>query len=246
MRRSARMNPSQERAWNGHADRLVVAVPRGERSTSIRADAAVDWSAVFGRAAPLMVEIGSGRGKALAALARAHPDANVVGFEVFQPAVASTLSLLAREGIGNVRLVLADGVQGLSKLVAPGTLAQLWTFFPDPWHKARHHKRRLIEPGFAALATSRLALGAHWRLATDWEEYALAMREVLDATPGLANAEGGWAPRYAERPVTKYEARGLAAGRTVYDLDYVRSPTSAQSDLVVRTPLPEPDGEESW
>lgn len=263
VRRSARMNPSQEKAWAAHAPRLVVEVPRGDRSTSIRPDAGVDWSATFGREAPLMIEIGSGRGEALAALAAAHPEANVVAFEVFQPAVASALSLLARAGIDNVRIVLADGAQGLRRLVGPGELAQLWTFFPDPWHKARHHKRRLVDPGFAALAASRLATGAHWRLATDWEDYALAMREVLDAAPGLAPAPGadadGWAPRYADRPVTKYEARGAAAGRTIHDLDYVRTtdPVDAPAedadgagaeepvgDLVHRTPLARPRGED--
>lgn len=240
------MNPSQERAWRGQSGRLLVDVPHGERSTSISPDATVDWATEFGRDAPLMVEIGSGRGEALAAVAEAHPDANVIGFEVFQPAVASTMSLLTREGITNARLVLADGVEGLRRLVAPGSLSQLAVFFPDPWHKARHHKRRLIDPAFAALAASRLALGAHWRLATDWEEYALAMREVLDAEPGLVNAEDGWAPRYVDRPLTKYEARGLAAGRTIYDLDYVRAPAEPLPDLVHRTPLPEPHGEPAW
>ena len=255
------MNPSQERAWATHAERLVIDVPRGERSTSISPDAGVDWAAEFGRDAPVMVEIGAGRGEALAALAQAHPDANVVAFEVFQPAAASALSLLAREGVHNARIVLADGSQGLRRLFEPGGLAQLWTFFPDPWHKARHHKRRLVDPDFAALAASRLAPGAHWRLATDWEDYAWAMREVLDVAPGLspapdADAEG-WAPRYPARPVTKYEARGMQAGRRIHDLDYIRtdepvSPPPAPDaeaapvgDLVHRTPLPGPHPDEA-
>lgn len=258
VRRSARMNPSQQKAWDNHAARLVIDVPAGERSTSVADDAGVDWSAEFGRTAPLMVEIGAGRGEALAALAHAHPDADVVAFEVFQPAVASALSLLARQDITNARIVLADGTQGLRRLFAPGEIAQLWTFFPDPWHKARHHKRRLIDPGFAALAASRLAPGAHWRLATDWEDYAQAMRAVLDATPGLApgtvlDAEG-WAPRYPARPVTKYEARGTSAGRRIHDLDYVRTtdalpqpdpPDAAVPDLVHRTALPHPHPDEA-
>ncbi len=258
------MNPSQEKAWAAHAGRLVVNVPRGERSTSIAPDARIDWAAEFGREAPLMVEIGAGRGEALAALAQAHPDANVVAFEVFQPGVASALSLLARAGVHNARVVLADGGQGLRRLFAPGELAQLWTFFPDPWHKARHHKRRLIDPDFAALAASRLTPGAHWRLATDWEDYAVAMREVLDGAPGLrpspdADAEG-WAPRYAARPVTKYEARGANAGRRIHDLDYLRTDAPVATppehpdttpeahpvdDLVHRTPLPGPHPDEA-
>lgn len=221
------MNPSQEKAWAQHASRMVVDVPSGDRSTSIREDAAVDWAAEFGRAAPLMVEIGAGRGEALAALAQAHQDANVVAFEVFVPAVASTLSLLAREGVQNARVVLADGARGLARLFRPGELSQLWTFFPDPWQKARHHKRRLVGQEFAALAVSRLGAGAHWRLATDWEDYALTMRGVLDATPGLlpapSTAQDGWAPRYDDRPLTKYEARGVDAGRRIFDLDYIRT-----------------------
>lgn len=245
------MNPSQERAWAQHANRLIVDVPRGDRSTSIREDARVDWAAAFGREAPLMAEVGAGRGEALAAVALAHPEANIVAFEVFAPAVASALSLLARAGVENARLVLADGAQGLARLFLPGELAQLWTFFPDPWHKARHHKRRLVCPEFAALAASRLAAGAHWRLATDWEGYALVMREVLDAAPGLRPAHGtgpgGWAPRYRVRPVTKYEARGVEAGRQIYDLDYIRTgdlvepqATPVVGDLVHRTRLGPP------
>jgi len=240
VRRSSRMNPSQERAWRAHADRWVVRVPARERSTSVHPDARVDWDAEFGRSAPLIVEGGSGRGEALVALAGLHPEANVVAFEVFEPAVASTLSRIAHEGLGNVRVVLADGAEGLEHLFVPGSVAEVWTFFPDPWHKPRHHKRRLVDPAFAALVASRLVPGGLWRLATDWADYAVRMREVLDATPGLENAADGWAPRFAERPVTKYEARGLAAGRTVYDLVYRRK---AADDLVKRTPLPGATGE---
>ncbi|WP_342373161.1 tRNA (guanosine(46)-N7)-methyltransferase TrmB [Propioniciclava soli] len=226
VRRSARMNPSQEKAWDSHAGRLVVDIPPRVTSTSVHPEAHVDWDAVFGRRAPLAVEIGSGRGEALVALAEAHPDWNIVAFEVFQPAVASTLGRIARQGVENVRIVLANGVEGLTVLVPPASLTELWTFFPDPWHKPRHHKRRLVSPDFAALVAARLTPSGTWRLATDWADYAEAMRAVLDAAPGLVNAhasDGGWAPRFAERPLTKYEARGLAAGRTVYDLTYVRA-----------------------
>lgn len=236
VRRSARMNPSQARAWALHAPRLVVDVPRRELSTSVHPDARVDWEAVFGRRAPLAVEIGSGRGEALVALAERHPEWNIVAFEVFQPAVASTLGRIARHGVDNVRLVLANGVEGLDRLVAPGSLTELWTFFPDPWHKPRHHKRRLVGREFAALAASRLAPGGVWRLATDWDDYAEAIRATLDATEGLANAHDGWAPRFVDRPLTKYEARGLAAGRTVHDLEY--RATRRVGDLVHRTPKP--------
>ena len=186
------MNASQEKAWTTLADDLVIRVPARELSTSVHPDAHVDWAATFGREAPLFVEIGSGRGEALVALAEQHPEANVVAFEVFQPAVASTLSRINRHGVTNVRVVLANGVEGLEHLFAPVTVAELWTFFPDPWHKPRHHKRRLVSPEFAELVASRLVPGGQWRLATDWADYAEAMREVLDVAPGLVNVHGGW------------------------------------------------------
>lgn len=234
MRRSARMNDSQRRAWDDHADRLVVDVPARELSTSVHPDARVDWAAAFGRAAPLAVEIGSGRGEALVALAERHPQLNVVAFEVFAPAVASTLSRIVRHGVDNVRVVMVNGVEGMQHLVAPGALAELWTFFPDPWHKPRHHKRRLVSPEFGALVASRLTPDGVWRLATDWADYADAMREVLDATAGLTSCHDGWAPRFADRPVTKYEARGLEAGREVRDLCYRRDGEPVVGDLTHR------------
>lgn len=237
VRRSARMNPSQQKAWDAFADTYVLDIPTRELSTSIHPDARVDWAETFARVAPLSVEIGSGRGEALVELAQLHPDANVVAFEVFQPAVASTLSHMNRAGVTNVRIVMANGVEGLTHLFGPSSLTELWTFFPDPWHKPRHHKRRLVSPEFAALVASRLTADGVWRLATDWPDYADAMREVLDAAPGLCNRHRGWAPRFADRPVTKYEARGLAAGREVRDLAYGRIPVvRATDDLVFRTP----------
>ncbi|WP_040157773.1 tRNA (guanosine(46)-N7)-methyltransferase TrmB [Nigerium massiliense] len=227
VRRSARMNDSQRRAWETHAGRYLVEVPTRETSTSIAEDAHVDWDAAFGRHAPRVVEIGPGRGEALASLAAAHPEVDIVAFEVFEPAVASLMGRLARDGLTNVRVVVGNGAEGLERLFAPASVAELWTFFPDPWHKARHHKRRLVGPAFAGLAASRLADGGRWRLATDWDDYALAMRDVLDAAPGLQNEHAGWAPRWDARPVTKYEQRGLDAGRRVHDLTYRRLPRAA-------------------
>lgn len=231
VRRSARMNDSQLKAWEAWNEARVVRVPQGETETSIATGAHVDWDEAFGRHAPLVVEIGSGTGDSLVAMAAAHPEANVVAFEVFQPAVASTLGKLARAGVDNVRIVMADGEQGLERLFAPGSITELWLFFADPWHKARHHKRRLVSPAFAQLVRSRLVDGGLWRLATDWEDYAQWMREVLDVAPGLVNEHldaadpetTGWAPRLATRPVTKYERKGLEAGRTIFDLTYRRA-----------------------
>jgi tRNA (guanine-N7-)-methyltransferase len=223
VRRSARMNDSQQRAWDAYRDAWVVDLPSGERQTSVAPGASVDWPSVFGRRAPLKVEIGSGGGHAVVALAAAMPEADIVAFEVFTPAVASTLGRLARHGVGNVRLVVADGAQAMATVFGESTVSELWTFFPDPWHKARHHKRRLVSPEFARLVASRLTADGVWRLATDWDDYAQAMREVLDAEPGLVNMYGGWAPRYDPRPVTKYEQRGRDAGRTIRDLAYRRA-----------------------
>lgn len=222
VRRSARMNESQLKAWQKHHDAWVIEVDAAERETSVAAHAQVDWSASFGRRAPLMVEIGCGTGHAITALAEVHREANLIGFEVFTPSVASTLSRVARHNLSNVRLVVADGAQGVETLFEPASITELWTFFPDPWHKARHHKRRLVNPRFADVVASRLVPGGVWRLATDWADYAEAMRETLDANDVLVNDHDGWAPRFEQRPLTKYEQRGLDAGRTVFDLTYRR------------------------
>lgn len=223
VRRSTRMNESQTKAWERHADEFIVDFPSGEMDTSLAEGAQVNWAAEFGREAPLIVEIGSGAGDSLVPMAAGRPECNVVAFEVFEPAVASTLGRLGREGVSNIRLALVDGAQALPQLFDDGTISELWTFFADPWHKKRHHKRRLVDAAFGDVVAAKLAPGGLWRLATDWEDYALWMREQLDDHPGLTNVHGGWAPRLAERPVTKYEARGLAAGRTVYDLTYRRA-----------------------
>ncbi len=212
------MNVSQERAWAAHRDSYVVEVAREERTTSVAEQPVLDLAGLYGRHAPLIVEIGSGTGHALAAAALARPDADHLAFEVFAPAVASTVGRLAAAGVRNVRIVLADGVQGLARLLAPESVAEVRIWFPDPWHKARHAKRRLMSAEFGDLVASRLAPGGVLRLATDWDDYAAHVRDVLDAHPRFRSL--GAVPRFAERPLTKYEARGIAAGRTIHDLAY--------------------------
>lgn len=221
VRRSTRMNPSQERAWAERARHLIT-VRRGPTSVSVATGNAVDWAEEFGREAPLVAEIGPGTGDSLVTMAAGHPERDHVGFEVFRPAMASTMIKLNQTKIANVRLVEADGVEALHRLFGPGSLQEVWTFFPDPWHKARHHKRRLIGVEFGALVASRLRPDGVWRIATDWEDYAEHCRELLDRHPDLENVHHGWAPRFAERPLTKYELRGVRAGRNVHDLTYRR------------------------
>jgi tRNA (guanine-N7-)-methyltransferase len=212
-RRGSRFTPTQARAWEEHHRAWVIP------DEAVDAEA-FEWADWFGREAPLAVEIGSGVGEATVALAARRPATNVLALEVWRPGVAETLGRLAAAGVDNVRLLGVDAVWTLEHLVAPGSVQELWTFFPDPWPKTKHHKRRLVTPDFAALAADRLAPGGTWRLATDWQEYADRMREVLDAEPRLA---GGVADRWPERPTTRFERKGLAAGRSVTDLAYTRA-----------------------
>jgi tRNA (guanine-N7-)-methyltransferase len=215
-RRGSRFTPNQAAAWEAHHEAWVIPDEAVDRPDFTFAD----W---FGRQAPLIVEIGSGVGEATAALAAARPAYDVLAFEVWRPGVADTLWRVAEAGAENVRLVSVDAAWSLEHLFGAGEVAELWTFFPDPWPKTRHHKRRLVGSAFASLAASRLAPGATWRLATDWSSYAEQMRAVLDAEPLLT---GGVVERWAERPVTKFERKGLEAGRSITDLAYRRVATS--------------------
>ncbi|HWA66918.1 MAG TPA: tRNA (guanosine(46)-N7)-methyltransferase TrmB [Mycobacteriales bacterium] len=209
-RRGTRLTEAQQRAWDAGAERYVLP-PATQTVEGFRITDAFD------RAAPLAVEIGFGVGESLLALAVARPDWNVVGFEVWQPGHAACLAALSGPQPANVRLSTLDAAWCLEHIVAPSSIEELWTFFPDPWPKPRHHKRRLVGPAFAALAASRLAPGGVWRLATDWPHYAVQMQEVLDAEPLLS---GGVTERYDARPLTRFERRGIAAQRPIVDLAY--------------------------
>jgi tRNA (guanine-N7-)-methyltransferase len=217
------MRPNQHRAWQIYRDRFVLEVARLDTSTSIHPATSIDLAEAFGRDAELIVEIGPGTGESLIPMAEARPYANMLAFEVYRPAIARMLGQLARKGLDNVRIVEADAVAGLERLLQPGSIDAIWIFFPDPWPKPRHHKRRLITPGFAALAASRMKVGAALRIATDSADYAEWMRNVLDDDPRLASAHpDGWAPRWRDRPITQFEQRGLDAGRGIFDLTYHR------------------------
>jgi tRNA (guanine-N7-)-methyltransferase len=211
-RRGSRFSERGRAAWDRRADTWVIPDEAVD-------DPGFDLSAWFGRSAPLVVEIGSGVGESLVALAGTRPSYDVLAFEVWRPGVAGALWRLEAAGVDNVRLLSVDAVWSMRHLFAPGSITELWTFFPDPWPKKRHHKRRLVQPDFVRDAATALAEGGAWRLATDWSEYADAMRAVLDQEPLLS---GGVTERWEERPLTRFERRGLDEGRTVTDLTYRR------------------------
>jgi tRNA (guanine-N7-)-methyltransferase len=189
--------------------------------------APLDPREVFGRAAPLVLEIGPGMGNATAAMAAADPGRNYLAAEVHAPGVANLLQLVEEQNLANIRVAHGDALELLEQRLAPGSLAAVHAYFPDPWPKARHHKRRLFQPVHVALLRSRLAPGGTLHAVTDWPDYAHVIREVLDADPELHNpyrerTPGGWAPRQPQRPKTKYERRALAEGRAVRELIFQR------------------------
>lgn len=210
--RAGRMGTGQQRALDELGPRFVLPYT----------DHAADFSGVFGRVAPTVLEIGFGMGHATAEIAQARPDTDFVGVEVHTPGVGALLKRIGEMGLGNVRIVQHDAVQVLEHMVAPTSLAGVHVFFPDPWHKKKHHKRRLIQPPLVALIASRLAPGGVLHCATDWQPYAEQMLEVLSAEPLLANTAEGYAPRPDYRPLTKFEQRGLRLGHGVWDLVFRR------------------------
>ncbi len=189
--------------------------------------ARVDLDQVFGRTAAKILEIGCGMGETTVAIAAAHPQNDYLGVEVHTPGVGSLLKLIAEKGIGNLRVVQHDAVEVLRDMLGESSLDGVHIYFPDPWPKKRHHKRRLIQLPFAALLASRLKPGGYLHLATDWQEYAEQMLEVLSATPALNNSGEGFALRPAWRPVTKFEIRGLRLGHGVWDLLFHRTAAPA-------------------
>lgn len=178
----------------------------------------LEASAVFGRVAPLVVEIGFGMGEATAQIAQTLPDVDFIGCEVHEPGVGALLKRIGDQHITNLRIVRHDAVEVMQHMVNPETLAGVHVFFPDPWHKKRHHKRRLIQPAFVTLLASRLAPGAYLHCATDWQPYAEQMLEVLSAEPALKNTAADYAAKPHYRPLTKFENRGLRLGHGVWDL----------------------------
>jgi tRNA (guanine-N7-)-methyltransferase len=178
----------------------------------------LDFAAAFGRAAPTVFEIGFGMGETTAHIAAHMPGTNFLACEVHTPGVGSLLKLIGEQQLENLRLVQHDAFEVVTNMIPENSLAGVHVFFPDPWHKARHNKRRLIQPPFVALLASRIAPGGYLHCATDWQEYADQMLEVLGGDPALENTAEGFAPRPEYRPVTKFENRGLKLGHGVWDV----------------------------
>jgi tRNA (guanine-N7-)-methyltransferase len=184
--------------------------------------AVFNFDQAFARSAPTILEIGFGMGDTTAKIAAGMPDKNFIGVEVHTPGVGSLLKLIGEQGLNNLKIIQHDAVEVITNMIAPNSLAGVHIFFPDPWHKARHNKRRLIQGPFINLLVSRLMPGGYLHCATDWQEYAEQMLQVLGDEPALQNTAQGYAPRPAYRPVTKFENRGLRLGHGVWDLVFTK------------------------
>lgn len=210
--RQGRFSPAQQRARDQLLPRFGIAyVP-----------AILDLAAAFGRSNPKILEIGSGMGEATAAIAEAQPDRDFLAVEVHSPGVGGLLKLIEEKGLSNVRVIQHDAAEVVDRMIAPGALAGIHVFFPDPWPKKRHHKRRLLQPAFIHALALRLAPGGYLHAATDWEEYAADILAAASAEPLLANTTTAFALRPAYRPATKFESRGRALGHAVRDLVFTR------------------------
>lgn len=268
-RAGGRLSPAQASALERHGAHYVVPVPRQDAIRTVHKSFRLDPASVFGHPGetrPLVVEVGSGGGEVILAHAAANPGVDHLAVEVWETAIAKIVRDAARAGLDNVRVVPADASQLLATALPVGSVSEVWVFFPDPWRKPRHHKRRLVSTGFAMSVARVLRSGGVWRLATDWSDYAFQMRDVLEAMAaqpaglrqdssqpllafpdagarpelGLDTAEpgslgngvdpgsptgvlGGWCPRFEGRVVTRFEQRGIDAGRTIRDLRAVRT-----------------------
>jgi tRNA (guanine-N7-)-methyltransferase len=210
--RAGRMGPGQQRALDELGPRFVLPY----------CPEPLNLAATFGRAAPTVLEIGFGMGDATAQIAAALPGTNFIGIEVHAPGVGALLKRIGEMGLNNLRLIQHDAVEVLDHMIAPASLAGVHIYFPDPWHKKRHHKRRLIQPGWVRQLSTRLSPGGYLHCATDWLPYAEQMLEVLSNEPSLVNSANTYAPRPAWRPLTKFEQRGLKLGHGVWDLLFTR------------------------
>jgi len=210
--RQGRMSPAQSQAITRLWPRYGID----------HAAAPLDLERTFARRAPVVLEIGCGMGETTAAIANARRDTDFIGVEVHGPGVGALLARIDALGLTNVRVIRHDAVDVVADMIAPASLAGVHVFFPDPWPKKRHHKRRLLQPAFVSDLAARIAVGGYFHAATDWEDYATQMLATLAAEPLLRNTVSGFAPRPASRPLTKFEARGQRLGHAVFDLVFER------------------------
>ena len=211
--RQGRMSPAQQRALDTLLPRLGIAY----------APAPLDFAAAFGRSAPVILEIGFGMGETTAAIAAAHRGHDFLGLEVHGPGVGALLNRIEAAGLSNVRVIQHDAVDVVAQMIPAASLAGIHVYFPDPWPKKRHHKRRLLQPAFVHALAHRLAPGGYLHAATDWDDYAQEILATLSAETLLANTAADFAPRPAWRPQTKFETRGLKLGHGVRDLVFRRA-----------------------
>ena len=210
--RQGRISPAQQRALDDAWPRFGVPF----------ASKPLDFAALFGRRAPVVLEIGCGMGETTAVIAAAHPERDFLGVEVHAPGVGGLLKRIDEAKLSNVRIVRHDAVEVVDSMIPPESLAGIHVFFPDPWPKKRHHKRRLLKPAFVHALALRLARGGYLHAATDWEDYANEMLATFAAEPLLANTAAAFAERPAWRPQTKFEARGMKLGHAVHDVLFTR------------------------
>ena len=212
--RAGRMTGGQQRAFDDNWQRCGLTV----------SDELLDYRQAFGRDGPVVLEIGFGMGQSLVEMAAAAPDKNFIGVEVHRPGVGKLLHAMAESDVDNIRIYCHDAVEVLQRCIAPDSLDEVQIYFPDPWHKKRHNKRRLIQPGFVELLVTRMKPGGLLHVATDWENYAEQIMEVLSANAQLLNTAGtgNYVPRPAQRPLTKFERRGERLGHGVWDILFRR------------------------
>lgn len=214
VRRQGRLTKGQQQALDNHWPTMGVEYQ----------DAPLDFAALFGRDAPVVLEIGFGMGASLVTMAQQHPEQNFLGIEVHLPGVGACLAAAQEAGLSNLRVMCHDAVEVLEKMIPASSLAMVQLFFPDPWHKARHNKRRIVQAPFVELVRGKLQTGGVFHMATDWEPYAEHMLEVMSSAAGYRNlsVQNNYVPRPESRPLTKFEARGQRLGHGVWDLMFAR------------------------
>ncbi len=225
--RQGRVSPAQQRACDALLPRHGIAYAKSP----------LDLAQAFGREAPKILEIGFGMGESTALIAQAHPENDYLALEVHTPGVGNLLKLIAAQQLSNIRIIQHDAVEVLRDMLGDATLDGVHIFFPDPWHKARHNKRRLIQAPFIAQLVSKLKTGGYIHAATDWQDYAEQILSVLAAEPSLQNTAETYAARPAYRPLTKFEQRGIKLGHGVWDVVFTKSKIAATNHSEIVGPV---------